>query len=76
MDKSNLIVVLKLSIRNIKAARTLSIPPYICLFDLMNMSEKSNTWAPFQRDLFHPQFENHRYFQENRANPFEVLQKV
>ena len=42
--------VLELAIRNTKAVRTLSIPPCICLFYLMNMSEKLNTWAPFQCD--------------------------
>ena len=76
MDKSNLIVVLKLPIRNIKAVRTLSIPPYICLFDLMKMSEKSNTSAPFQLFQIHPQCKGHKDFQQNHANQFEVIKIV
>ena len=76
MDKSNLIVVLKLPIRNIKAVRTLSIPPYICLFDLMKMSEKSNTSAPFQLYQIHPQWKGHQDFQQNHSNKLKVIKIV
>ena len=68
--------VLELLIRNTIAVRTLSIPPYICLFDLMKMSEKSNTSAPFQRYQIHPQWKGHQDFQQNHANLFKMIKIV